>query len=145
MPCLFHTGVFTTPRPMPDEGISSAHCMPIYLDTLVNAFPDLVLIIAHMGICHGEVAATLARIHDNVYLDLSGSSAGWRSSKPTSWFREMLYWEDAWTKVLFGSDVHESEVEDALAHQKATLGPLGWPEGAMDAFLGENARRIFLL
>jgi len=56
LPCLFHTGIFTPPRPMPEEGISSAHCMPIFLDTIANRFSDLQIILAHMGICYGEEA-----------------------------------------------------------------------------------------
>ena len=53
--------------------------------------PELTIIIAHLGVCWGEEAATLCRIHPNIYADLSGHVKGWRSSKKIEWFEEKLW------------------------------------------------------
>ncbi len=142
LPCLFHTGIFTLPEPLPEERLSSARCRPILLDAVANAFPDLPIIIAHLGICWGEEAATLCRIQPNVYADLSGAVGGWRSSKSDDWYREMLYWPEAHRKLLFGSDVHCCELEAVLNEQRGIVARLGWSEDRIDDFLHGNARRL---
>lgn len=143
LPCLFHTGVFTLPEPLPGERLSSARCRPIMLDAVANAFPELPIIIAHLGICWGEEAATLCRIHRNIYADLSGAIGGWRSSKSDAWYREMLYWPDAHRKILFGSDVHCDELAAVLAEQRGIVERLGWGDDQVADFLRDNAQRVF--
>ncbi len=143
LPCLFHTGVFTLPEPLPGERVSSARCRPIMLDAVANAFPDLPIVIAHLGICWGEEAATLCRIHPNVHADLSGAMGGWRGSKSDAWYQEMLYWPEAHRKILFGSDVHCDELEAVLAEQRGIVERLGWSRGMIEDFLSGNARRVF--
>jgi len=143
MPCLFHTGIFTLPGPLPGERLSSARCKPIMLDPVAQEFPNLKIILAHLGVCWGEEAATLCRIHPNIYADLSGRLDGWISSKPIEWFREMFFWPDAYRKILFGSDVHFNEMEKTLANQISLFRKLGWNQDQIKYVLSENARELF--
>lgn len=143
LPCLFHTGVFSLPEPLPGQGVSSARCRPAMLDAVANEFPDLKIIIGHMGVCWGEEAAALCRIYPNIYTDLSGSVGGWRDAKPIDWFSEMLYWPEAHRKVLFGSDVHCAELETTLQAQTNIFTQMGWSEERIDRVLFHNAREMF--
>lgn len=143
LPCLFHTGVSTLPEPLPGQRLSSARCRPILLDPIASELPALKIIIAHLGICWGEEAATLCRIYPNIYADLSGSIRGWRSGKTVDWFKEMLYWPDAHRKILFGSDVHLAEMEIALKDQVGIFQKMGWSADMIDCVLHQNARQVF--
>ncbi len=143
LPCLFHTGIFTLPEPAPGQHLSSARCRPILLDPIANELPGLKIIIAHLGICWGEEAATLCRIHPNVYADLSGTINGWRRGKSVDWFKEMLYWPEAHQKILFGSDVHCSELEATLRDQVGLFQQMGWSDEQVECVLCGNARAVF--
>jgi predicted TIM-barrel fold metal-dependent hydrolase len=140
--CLFHTGVFTLPEPLPSLRVSSARCRPIMLDPIANAFPSLRMIIAHLGVCWGEEAATLCRIQPNIYADLSGSIAGWRVPKSSQWWREMLYWPTAHRKILFGSDVHYRELKAAIEDQTRALAEIGWTREQLDHLQHRNAASL---
>lgn len=143
LPCLFHTGPFYPPVPMPGQGIRSENYRPIHLEPIAHEFPSLKMIAAHLGVCWQEETTTLCRMCPNIYADLSGRIDGWRSSKPIEWFRQMLYWPDAHKKILFGSDVHADEIEDALSDHRRILDGLGWDEDRVADVLGGNARRLF--
>jgi predicted TIM-barrel fold metal-dependent hydrolase len=48
----------------------------------------------------------MARMHPNFYLDLTGAYwGGWRVNKTPEFFRYHFFWEGAWNKVLFGTDI----------------------------------------
>jgi predicted TIM-barrel fold metal-dependent hydrolase len=143
LPCLFHTGIFYPPTPMPGEGIRSENYRPIHLEAIAHEFPDLKIIGAHLGVCWNEEAAALARICPNIYFDLSGRVDGWRSSKPAEWFRQILYWPEASRKILFGSDVHADEIEDTLDDHRRIMRDLGWTLDQQGRVLSENARELF--
>tara|TARA_Y100000588_G_scaffold363387_1_gene426013 strand:+ start:2583 stop:3410 length:828 start_codon:yes stop_codon:yes gene_type:complete len=143
LPCLFHTGIFSPPKPMPGQGFRSENCRPVYLETIAQEFPDLKMICAHLGVCWNEEAATICRICTNIYADLSGRVDGWRASKSIQWYQQILYWPTAHQKVLFGSDVHADEMEEALDDYSRIFSGLGWDEDQLrDAFYN-NARRLF--
>jgi predicted TIM-barrel fold metal-dependent hydrolase len=140
--CLFHTGVFALPEPLPDERVSSARCRPIMLDAVTHALPSLAIVLAHLGVCWAEEAATCCRIHPNIYADLSGAAGGWRSSKSIEWFKEMLYWPEAYRKILFGSDVHCGEIAASLEHQIDIFRQMGWTGDQIEHVLYYNAMRL---
>lgn len=139
MPILFHMGVLTMPRPRPGEGISSAKMQPLMLDTITNEFPHLRMVIAHLGIESHEQAAALARILPNIYVDLSGKVTGWRSSRSPDFFKATFYWEGAHKKVLYGSDVHCSEMEFTYDDQRRIFDAMGWTAEQQNAVFGGNA------
>lgn len=143
LPCLFHTGVFYPPSPMPGEGIRSEHCRPIHLEPIAHEFPDLPLIAAHLGVCWTDEAAALCRICPNIYADISGRIDGWRSAIPIQRLKQLLYWPDAHKKILFGSDVHVSELAETLDHQVNLLTQIGWGKAQIEWVLHKNARILF--
>ena len=142
LPCLFHTGVFYPPTPMPGQGIRSENCRPIHLEPIAHEFPDLKMIAAHLGVCWNEECATLCRICPNIYADLSGRADGWRSSKPIAWFKQTLYWPEAHRKILFGSDVHADEIQQTLDDHLRIFRDMGWNPQQIDNVLQGNARRL---
>lgn len=142
MVCLFHTGLFYLPS-MKGERVSAERTRPIHVEAVVNELPGLKVILAHMGGVWAEEACGMARIYGNVYCDLSGRLDGWRKAKPDSWFREMLYWPGAPDKIVFGSDVHASELPETVAHQIDKIRGMGWDADAERKFRYDNARQLF--
>jgi predicted TIM-barrel fold metal-dependent hydrolase len=140
--CLFHTGFFYLPN-MVGQRVHSDRCRPIHVEAIVNELPDLRVILAHLGTgAWAEEACALMRIHPNVYADMSGRVDGWRSSKPISWFQQMLYWPGASDKLLFGSDVHYSELAETLEDHVRILVEMGWGDERIKKFLTGNAQRL---
>ena len=144
MPCLFHTGLFYIPS-MKGERVSAERTRPIHVEAIVNELPDLKVILAHMGGVWAEEACGLARIYENVHADISGRLDVWRKAKPISWFNEMLYWPNAPDKILFGSDVHATELSETVTDQLRVIRAMNWNDDAERKFLNDNARRLFRL
>lgn len=121
LPILFHTGfVLPTDRDAQDE-VSSEHMRPVCLDLVARRFPALRFVAAHLGMPWHEEAAMLARYHPNAYVDLTGSPAGWRNRHAPAWFADQMYWDGAFGKVVFGTDVHWRDMEAALADHRRIL------------------------
>jgi len=103
MPILFHTGIAARIQSDKEFQTDSATMFPIYLDGIARAFPDLPLIGAHLGAPWFDEACCVAAMNPNVYFDLS-----WVISilaeKPKSFFDQLVYWEPAKKKLLFGVD-----------------------------------------
>ena len=81
VPVLFHTG--TQPYPM-----KAKYSRPIFVDSVAADFPDLKLVIAHVGHCWWHEALALAGTKWNLYVDISG------------WQREFLYHPDNFYRML---------------------------------------------
>lgn len=143
MPILFHTGFIVGVVNDRDDDVSSARCRPVYLDRVARTFPNLTIIMAHLGMPWFDEAAQMCRFHSNVYADLSGSNAGWRSRKSPEFFNELFYWETAWSKILFGSDVHFREIPAAISDYHRILEPQG--QAVIEAVFGGTAAKLFKL
>lgn len=63
IPVLFHAGVVAF------ENHDGQYANPVYIDEVANTFPELKIIIAHMGGQYHNEAVVIAEKHDNVYLD----------------------------------------------------------------------------
>jgi len=136
MPVLFHTGVITC-RESPGESISSWNMHPMRIEPITREFPDLGIIIAHLGIHWNESAAELARMRPNVYVDLTGEPGGWRARADAVGMDKWLWWPDAFDKVVFGTDVHYSKIGQILQADIERLEQLGiGPETRMNIFSG---------
>jgi len=81
VPVLFHTG--TQPAPM-----KAKYSRPICVDGAAADFPDLKIIMAHVGHCWWEEAVALAGSKWNLYIDISG------------WQREFLYHPNMFYEML---------------------------------------------
>ena len=142
LPILFHSGILTMPRPMPEEDISSARMRPIFLETIAQSFPELKIIIAHLGVPWKEEATILARIFKNVFVDLTGSVEGWRNATSTEDFKKLFYWKGSEDKILFGSDVHWSEIEQVIGDHRRIFRGIGFEDEQIHKIFYENASKL---
>ncbi|MDR2726879.1 MAG: amidohydrolase family protein [Deltaproteobacteria bacterium] len=126
MPVLIHTGtsVFKNAR--------LKYGNPIFVDDVAVDFPDLTLVMAHggRGAWYDE-AMTVARLHANVSIDLSGLPV----RKLSAYFPELERFSH---KFVFGTDWPQISPKKNLA----TFQEIGLSDKALDAILGGNALRI---
>jgi predicted TIM-barrel fold metal-dependent hydrolase len=94
IPVLFHQG---TTRLQPSY---IRPCRPVHLDRVAVDFPDLTIILAHVGYPWVDEAVHVAWRNPNVYVDLSGILP--RYFPPQVW--HFLQMRDLRDRVLFGSD-----------------------------------------
>ena len=90
MPIVFHTGVVSrATRSMLTPGLStnSSNMRPGYAMGIAAAFPELTLVLAHLGAPWGEEAFSVALSHPNIYLDLSGGQSEFK----VRWLNEYLH------------------------------------------------------
>ena len=106
---------------------------PIYLDDVAVDFPELVLIQSHSGRPFWyDKAFALARIHENVYMEV----AGLPPQRLLSYFPEL---ERIAEKVIYGSDWPGVPTIKENIH---TLKGLTMSEDSKRKILGENAARV---
>ena len=130
LPVVFHTGVSAFP------GSVNAHASPEPIEAILRAFPRLKVVLAHggRGWWYG-VAATMALVYANVWIDLSGLNL----RKLPEYFRGYAL-ERIARKFIFGSDwpgvarVRES----AMA-----LGELGWDRAVLEGIFYRNACEVY--
>ncbi len=117
-PVFFHTGYYPFSHP--------TLLMPVALD-----FPDVPIIMAHMGYRHTADCLIIARRCPNVYLETSANAS------------QMAILQAVRTvgaqQVLFGSDMPYTDPQDVL--DKITTLP-GLTEADLEMILDRNMRRI---
>ncbi|MBN1809682.1 MAG: amidohydrolase family protein [Planctomycetes bacterium] len=147
VPVLFHLGILAVRRQQYMYDIDTSRMNPIYLDSILRAFPDLIVWGAHFGNPWYEQAAMLARWHNNLYFDLSGSSL---KAKPPEFFGNLLWWKDneqyghgnnPWHGMLFGTDVSINMMEDVWNDYQRLMDTLKLDDDERRALMGENAAR----
>jgi predicted TIM-barrel fold metal-dependent hydrolase len=130
IPVLLHTGssIFT--------GSRMKYGDPIYLDDVAVDFPDLNVVLAHSGRPFWyEKAFALARMHDNIYMEVSGLPP----KKLLTYFPEL---ERIAHKVIYGSDWPGVPT---LKENILSLKDLKIDEEAKLNILGLNAARLLKL
>lgn len=146
-PLLAHTGILgrvAQPRGM---RINSNWMRPVCLDPVLRAFPGLNIIGAHLGVCWNDEASTMARIHPNYYVDLTGAWwGGWRANKTPEFFRQHFFWENAWDKVLFGTDLLAlDELLPSKRFHDEMMRGIGLPPETLAKIYGGTAARLLQL
>jgi predicted TIM-barrel fold metal-dependent hydrolase len=98
VPVLIHSG--NEPAPMDIK-----YSQPKYIDTVAADFPDLKIIIAHMGHGWWREAVDLASMKPNVYLDFSGWQTLYINNPDYLWYplRMAIDLLGPW-RILFGTD-----------------------------------------
>ena len=142
MPILFHTGVVTTLTRAPEERISSWFMHPMRIEPIANAFPDLKMIIAHLGVHWNDDAAELIRMKPNVYADLSGAPTGWRVRVDRIGIKHWLWWLGAFKKIVFGSDVIFNQIPQILAEDKARLDKYNVDQKTRELIFAKNILKM---
>lgn len=147
LPLLAHTGILMRIPPRPGRRTNSNWMRPVCLDAVARSFPALNIVAAHMGAPWNEEASMLARMHPNFYLDLTGAWwGGWRANKDAAFYRYHFFWEGAWNKVLFGTDILllEELIPSKQFHDRLLAG-LELPEETVGRICGGTAARLLHL
>jgi hypothetical protein len=144
MPCLFHTGIVKMPQPLPEERISSFNMSCIHLEAIAQVFPELKIIIAHLGVQDYLTALTLIRIFDNIYADLSGTTPGWRANLSMDDWKKLLWFPNAHEKIIFGTDVHFSEIKRNIDIYETITDISGWNIKMKENMFYDNSKALFL-
>jgi len=144
LPLLAHTGILMRIAPRAGVRVNSNWMRPVCLDPVLRAFPQLNIIGAHLGVPWHEEASMMARIHPNYYVDLTGAWwGGWRANKTADFYRSHFFWENAWDKVLFGTDILAlSELLPAKKVHDDLLRPLNLPAATLERIYGGTAARL---
>ncbi len=144
LPLLAHTGILMRIAQTASTRVNSDWMRPICLDTVLRTFPRLNIIGAHLGAPWHEEASMMARMHPNYYVDLTGAYwGGWRVNKTPDFFRYHFFWDGAWDKVLFGTDILAlEELQPAKDFHDQMLKPLGLSAETMDKIYGGTAARL---
>lgn len=121
LPILFHTGIVATYAEGRGKGVSSWNMQPMQVEPITREFPELRVILAHLGVNWNTDAAEMARMRPNVYVDLTGAAEGWRRRADTAGMQTWLWWPDAFAKVVFGTDVHHTEIGPVLDEDRRRL------------------------
>ncbi len=142
VPVLFHTG--TQPAPM-----KAKYSRPIFVDGVAGDFPDLKIVMAHVGHCWWEEALALAGTKWNLCVDFSG----WQRTfmlRPREFYHMLRVALDEigpW-RVMFGTDNPYLRLmlptKDWIAAvQDATSSEFAFSQEEIDIILGSAAARLF--
>ena len=118
---------------------------PILYDAVAREFPDLKIILAHIGLPWFADAMVVARKHPNVFTDVSGlNQKPWWLYQALALFLEV----GSLDKVLFGSDMPFSTVDgtiDMLHHVNDTVAGTALPKiplTAIDAIIHRDSLNL---
>lgn len=144
LPLLAHTGILMRIRMDPGVRVNSNWMRPICLDAVLRSFPALPIIGAHLGAPWHEEASMMARLHPNYYVDLTGAWwGGWRVNKTPEFYRYHFFWENAWDKVLFGTDILAlDELVPSRKYHDSVIEPLQLPRETIAKIYGGTAQRL---
>jgi predicted TIM-barrel fold metal-dependent hydrolase len=144
LPLLAHTGILMRTPPRKGVRVNSNWMRPICLDPVLRSFPRLNIIGAHLGVPWHEEASTMARLHPNYYVDLTGAClGGWRLNKTAEFFRYHFFWENAWDKVLFGTDILSlDELIPSKRFHDRMIDQIGLPAEIRRKIYGDTAARL---
>ncbi len=113
IPLTIHLGMsYVVPQP-------TKYTLPILLDDVMLAFPDLKVIAYHMGWPYHEELFGLAGKHRNLYVGISGI-VGWFARAPYKGYHligEALEWAGP-DKVVFGLDWPGVTIKDCVDYIK---------------------------
>lgn len=144
MPILFHTGVVARLAKDGEFDTASERMRPVFLDGIARAFPELILIGAHLGVPWYDEACCVASVNPNVYFDLSGV-IGLLADKPVSFFEHLTYWERAKGKLLFGVDGRYEAKKAVIEGYTRLMQKLSFPQDLMrKVFCGHMAQILGL-
>jgi len=152
MPSLFHLGIVARQSTDRLMDVSMARMQAIQLDRIARRFPDLPIIGAHLGNPDYHIASELARMHPNVYFDLTGSTL---KKKSPEFIGEVFWWArneqygkmghgvPPYQKILFGTDVEVELMADVLGDYQRVMDALDMSEEDRSAIMGGTAAGLF--
>lgn len=106
LPVLLHTGTtFIAQAPL--------ECtLPRHLDVVATKFPDVKIVMAHLGHPYEGECIVTARKHPNVYTDISALHY-----RPWQFYNSLMLVQEygVWDKLLFGTDYPFTTVDATIA------------------------------
>ena len=116
LPILFHTGA----SPITAAPLRYSH--PLTIDEIAIAFPELRIVMAHLGHPFTREAVVVARKHPHVYADVSALVA-----RAWTLYEGLLFAEEwgAGSKLLFGSDFPILTPADTIQRLRAVNDVVG--------------------
>jgi predicted TIM-barrel fold metal-dependent hydrolase len=119
---------------------------PLHVDKLAHAYPDLKIIICHLGFPWVMEACEIATKNPNVYVDISGLAVG--SARECErlrgeplildYFRQGLVFLNDYSKVIFGTDWPLVPIAPYIKACKALI-----PENAWEDVFRNNALKVY--
>jgi predicted TIM-barrel fold metal-dependent hydrolase len=106
LPVLLHTGTtFVAQAPL-------EFTLPRHLDPVATRFPDVPIIMAHLGHPYEGECIVTARKHPHVYADISALHY-----RPWQFFSSLMLVQEygIWDKILFGTDYPFTNVDATLS------------------------------
>ena len=134
---LFHTG---WPPPGTRKPVLT-YSNPIYADELINSYPRVNFVLAHMGFPFSDIAIAMATQYPNVYLDISNlpDMAPYRLEQLLLQAKDII----GVHKILFGSDGFIPESLEATVNYFESVDYLTKDEIA--DIMGNNAKKLLRL
>ncbi|QQG48828.1 MAG: amidohydrolase [archaeon] len=129
-PILFHTGT---------TGLGDCeikYSKPEFLDEVCQRFPDLRVVMAHMGWPWADVAIAIALRNPNVFIDVSGWKPRYIPSGVLPYLNGILK-----DRFMFGTDYPMLRQKEWMEDFDANLRPRLKP-GVSDLLLQRNAERL---
>ena len=150
LPMLFHLGIVARGPRDRFLDVSMARMRPVYLDRIARRFPELNLIGAHLGNPWYDEAGEVARMHPNVYFDLTGSTL---KKKPPQFIADVFWWarneqyglmgdKHPYEKIVFGTDVGTDLMEDVKNDYEAFMDHVDMEQQYRDLIMGDTAARL---
>lgn len=141
VPVIFHSGDTYSPGNFPK--VKYSH--PLHIDDAAAEFPDLKIIIAHMGNPWLPDCAELLYKNQNVYADISGlivpgmklNSAYGRLMKQR--IQELVIYSGSAQKLLYGTDWPLAGMKDYIKFTKQ----LGFSNRELEHIFYKNALQLF--
>ena len=144
LPILFHTGIVLRSRADARRPLSSLWMRPAALDLVARRFPRLKMVAAHLGGPWFDEAFMMARLHPNLWLDVSAGSGWIAKGMDARYFRRKLAWWGGVSKLVFATDQPHTVLTVArrVSEWKGILRALRPSREAARAFWDANARHI---
>lgn len=139
LPVLLHTGTTFISRAPLDV------TFPRWLDPVAMRFPDVKVILAHLGHPYEHECVAVIRKHPNLYSDISGLHY-----RPLQLYHSLMLVQEygVWDKILFGSDYPFTTVKatlDGLRQLNTMLEGTSFPrldEEEMEAMIHRDSLMI---
>lgn len=141
VPVIFHSGdTFSV-----DEKAKLKYSHPLILDDVATDFPDLKIIIAHLGSPWINDCSEVIYKNDNVYADISGLVVGSLDGKFASMVKrqigDLITYNGSAKKLLYGTDWPLASMDSYINFTQS----LDIPKEELDEVFYKNAVRIFKL
>jgi predicted TIM-barrel fold metal-dependent hydrolase len=149
VPLLFHAGqtnIKVIPREPGVRKATNSKCShPLNFDMISRLFPQMPIVLAHMGYPHYVDAWSVAHANPNVYLDISGSGP-WTEGIPIV-FNALgghSFIPIDFTRVLWGSDNCLTQSEH-VARSDVYVRQMGAKSAERKLIFGDTAKKLLKL